>query len=180
MYATNDSGYSLIELIAIMVIIGIIFVTVGQRFFQENPYAERGYFEEVINATRYAQKLAMTSGCDTRVLYDGDGFCLHQWNNAGICTAVSSVSGTCASLTGGVGLFPVEEAGGGEFSDEAPDGVTIDTVDAFYFDAIGRPRDGDNVANFGDLLTTPLNVNVGGRQLSIEEQTGFVWCSSGC
>jgi MSHA pilin protein MshC len=63
-------GFTLIELIMVMVIIGFLAAVVGPRFFDRQVFDERMFFEESIGAVRYAQKLALASGCLTEVSLD--------------------------------------------------------------------------------------------------------------
>jgi MSHA pilin protein MshC len=71
-------GFTLVELIMVMVITGILAAVVGPRFFERQVFDERMFFEESIGAVRYAQKLALASGCLTQVSLDGNGYLLRQ------------------------------------------------------------------------------------------------------
>lgn len=53
------SGFTLVELIIIMVIIGIIAVVAMPRFFQRSTFEARGFYDEAQAALRYAQKQAI-------------------------------------------------------------------------------------------------------------------------
>jgi MSHA pilin protein MshC len=161
---TRIRGYTLTELVTVMVLVGVLAAFAAPRFFERSDFDERGFFEVSIQAVRYAQKLAIASGCDTRVGFDGSGVALHQWISGGSCAAAAC---------GGAGLTVVQRPGGGAFSDTAPDGVSVGTAQ-FCFDAIGRPR------NAGGLLGAPVSVAVGGRTLTVEPETGFTRCTSGC
>ena len=160
----RSRGHTLTELVTVIVLLGIIAVFVAPRFFGRSDFDERGFFEVSIQAVRYAQKLALASGCDTRVNFDGAGVALHQWISGGSCAAA-----TCS----GAGLTPAKRPDGGPFSETAPAGVSVGTA-TFCFDSIGRPRDAVG------LLAAPVSVAVGGRTLSVEPDTGFTRCTAGC
>lgn len=160
----RSHGHTLTELVTVILLAGIVAAFAVPRFFGRSDFDERGFFELSIQAVRYAQKLAIASGCDIRVNFDGSGVALHQWISGGTC-----VSSVCA----GAGLTPVERPGGGSFDEDAPGGVSVGTT-TFCFDSIGRPR------NAGGLLNAPVSVAVGGRTLSVEPETGFTRCTSGC
>lgn len=152
------------ELVTVIVLVGIVAVFAAPRFFGRSDFDARGFFEVSIEGVRYAQKLALASGCDTRVNFDGSGVALHQWISGGSCA-----SGACT----GAGLTPVQRPGGGTFSETAPDGVSVGSA-TFCFDSIGRPR------NTVGLLAGPVSVAIGSRTLSVEPDTGFTRCTSGC
>lgn len=166
--ARYDGGATLTEVITVVLLVGILAALAAPRFFGKSDFDERGYFELAIQAVRYAQKSAISSGCDIRVRFDGSSYALHQWINGG----------SCAADSGGAGLTLLQRPGGGNFTDPAPAGVSMGTA-LLYFDAIGRPRDASG-GGFGSLLTSATNVTVGGRTLTIEAETGFTRCTAGC
>ncbi|WP_417791787.1 prepilin-type N-terminal cleavage/methylation domain-containing protein [Stutzerimonas xanthomarina] len=73
-------GFTIVELILVIVIIGILAAVVGPRFFDNRDFDERFYFEEVLSAVRYAQKLAVASGCYIQVSRGSESqkFLLHR------------------------------------------------------------------------------------------------------
>lgn len=160
----RSRGHTLTELITVIVLAGIVAAFAAPRFFGRSDFDERGFFELSIQSVRYAQKLAIASGCDIRVNFNGSGFALDQWISGGACTA---------NACGGAGLSNVLRPEGGDFSETAPDGVAVGNA-TFCFDPIGRPR------NAGGLLATPTGVAVGGRTLTVEPETGYTRCTAGC
>jgi prepilin-type N-terminal cleavage/methylation domain-containing protein len=73
------AGCSLVELIAVMVIIGILAATAAPRFFATNSFAAAGYAAERQAGLRHAQSLAMASGCVTRVVVERASDRLQRW-----------------------------------------------------------------------------------------------------
>jgi MSHA pilin protein MshC len=57
--ATNQRGFTLVELITVIVVIGIIAVVAAPRFFDKNVFDSRGFYDQVISTLRYAQKTAI-------------------------------------------------------------------------------------------------------------------------
>ncbi|MBI2994812.1 MAG: type II secretion system protein [Gammaproteobacteria bacterium] len=164
----SSVGATLTELITVIVLLGIVSVFAAARFFSKSDFDERGFFELAIQATRYAQKVAIASGCDVRVQFTATSYALHEWINAGSCVADS----------GGSGLTLLQRPGSGDFTDTAPDGVSVGSA-MWYFDAIGRPREASG-GGFGNLIASATSVAIGSRTLTVEPETGFVRCTAGC
>ena len=161
----NQYGMTLIELVTVILLIGILSIAAAARFFSATTFEAGGYFQTSLAAVRYAQKLALASGCDIRVTIDATGIQLHQWNNGTACSA-----GVSAAL-------PVTRPGSsGAFAESRPANVAVSGSLQFYFDAIGRPHD----AGSGALLAAPASVVLGGRTLTIENETGYTRCTAGC
>lgn len=56
----NDSaGFTLVELIVILLVTGILAVVVAPRFLGGHGFEERGFYDETLAALRYAQKAAI-------------------------------------------------------------------------------------------------------------------------
>ncbi len=47
----------------VIVLLGTLAATATPKFFNKNSYAERALFDDTLNAARYAQKLAIATGC---------------------------------------------------------------------------------------------------------------------
>lgn len=63
------SGFSLIELIVVVLLLGILSVFAMGRLFDQNQFAARGFFDDTVNAVKFAQKLAVSTGCEVRVTF---------------------------------------------------------------------------------------------------------------
>lgn len=141
-------GFTLIELIMVIVITGILAAVVGPRFFDRQVFDERMFFEESIGAVRYAQKLALASGCLTQVSLSNSGYQLRQ----------------AAACSSGAYTLEVIGADGQAYADTpVPNAVTVTTTNfPVIFDSLGRPVGG------------AASASVGSFSLSVVAETGLV------
>lgn len=146
------NGFTLVELIAVLVIIALITAVGRSLFFDVNVYRERGFYEETLAAARYAQKLAVASGCPVLMQTTITGFTLFRSANAAACAA-------------GPYNTPIADPSGGAatFTRTAPAGVAVDAQSIVFV--------ADGTVN---MAPATLDVNVGGRQWRVHRDTGFV------
>ena len=64
---SSESGFSLVELVTVLVILGIVAVVALPRFAGQGGFAERAAQDQIIAAARYAQQLAMARGATDTV-----------------------------------------------------------------------------------------------------------------
>jgi len=141
-------GFTLVELIMVIVITGILAAVVGPRFFDRQVFDERMFFEESIGAVRYAQKLALASGCLTQVSLDGNGYLLRQ--SAG-CTTDANYD---VEVIGADGQSP--------YANTLPSGVTVNPSNfPVVFDSLGRP-------------SSAASATIGTFTLNVAADTGLV------
>lgn len=72
------SGFSIIELVVVVLLLGILSVFALGTIFDEDKIAARGFFDDTVAAVRFAQKFALSSGCDVRVSLSLGGYVLNQ------------------------------------------------------------------------------------------------------
>ncbi len=146
-------GYTVVELVLVIAIAGILLGFAVPRFFDNDLFQRRGYGDELAAALRYAQKVAVASGCRVRVTVDRAGYALYQQTASGnTCDPDSTAWKTAV-------IGPDGRAAAGA----APEGVDVDVDTAYVFDPLGRLESG-----------SPTTFKVGGRRLSIDTGSGFV------
>lgn len=148
----SQHGFSLLELILVIVLLGVLTIVALPRF-NTKPFSEAAFHQELISSIRYAQKLAINSGCDiqVQVVAAADSF------------AVTRRSGGSATSCG-AGAFgePVPNpAGTGNLQGTAPADVDVLNDLAVVFDSLGLPSTGGVVS-------------VDGRTITIEAASGYV------
>jgi len=156
MNRADSRGYTLTELVLVLVIAGVIAAFALPRFFDVQVFQQRGFFESALAAARFAQKHAVATGCNIRVQFSAAGFSLSANSSLASCSATT------------FGSAVTNPAGGGNFGESAPPGITVSTAD-LYFDGAGRPRSPAT----GALLAAPVSVTIGVRTLRIERESGY-------
>ncbi len=106
----SEAGFSLIELITVIILLGIISVAALGKL-NISGFDERGYTDELTSALRYAQKIAVANNCGSSVaLINGSGFTLTQPSSASNCSSY--------------GIPILNPTTGQSFSSNEPDGIT--------------------------------------------------------
>lgn len=147
---STQYGFTLVELIMVIVLLGVLSATALPRFFSKNDFDERIVFDDTQNAARYAQKLSVATGCKTILAIADNHYQLLQ-----------GVSCNTAPFTSPV-TNPVK---GGPYTGYK-EGVTLSASHAqTTFNALGV-ADSDNT------------VSVGSRTFSIIAATGFNYDST--
>jgi MSHA pilin protein MshC len=71
-------GFTLVELVAVLVILGIVAAVVAPRFVDTAVFSERGYADEIATSLRYARRIAVASGCNVRFTVNAAGYSAAQ------------------------------------------------------------------------------------------------------
>lgn len=162
MSSRSGAGFTLIELIVVILLMAILAVTAMPRFFDSGSFEGPAFAHELASAARYAQKLAIVSGCPVRLsIPDASHYALWQPQ------AAPTGAGCDTSFTRPV----AHPASGGSFAATTPNGVAIGgtlplTVE---FKPSGAPYDTGNVE-----ITTEISIPVAARAVVITPRSGYV------
>ncbi len=152
--ATGASpGHTLVELVTVVVILGILAAFTAPRFFDQVVFEDRGFYEEVVAALRYGQKIAIGSGCPGRIRLAATG------SDRAPHTALANRCDPADSTWAVAVLLPDGQAAAGS----TPAGVTLGPVVTYVFDGLGRTD-----------LGTDLTVSIGSWNLIVQAQSGYV------
>lgn len=154
-YKKREQGFTLIEIIAVLILIGIVGAVVFSRVTSTDDVDKKVKAEQVKGHIRFAQMRAMnttsaTADCNAPVSMAALEGKYYMFVN---CDTTSKVVLPGAESSAGVDL---------------PSGSTFPT---FSFDTWGRPYANDNATG---TSTSIENLSIGGEAITIEKNTGYV------
>ncbi len=94
-------GFTLTELITVMVIVGILAAVVMPRFFERNVFDSRAFHDQVVSTLRYAQKAAIAQHRFVCVAFTANSVDLTYGDNSNCAVAggaLASPSGHALSI----------------------------------------------------------------------------------
>jgi prepilin-type N-terminal cleavage/methylation domain-containing protein len=163
--AMNTKGFTLIELVMVMVLIGILAAIIVPRMPSVTGTKSMAFADKLRADIRYAQDLAMTRGARARV----------DFSVANQYSVLSSQTGTCSFTTtfdpstGGPFLVTVNT---GNYA-----GITLTrSINCLEYNSLGIPYDCSGVsvnACSSTLSGMLITISTGGT-VSVASQTGAV------
>ncbi len=153
-------GFTLIELIIVIVLLGVLAVVAAPRMFNNNDFYARGFHDETLGFLRYAQKTAIAQRRTVCVT-----FTVASVSTASLRTASAQTVPICDTpLVGPRGDMP------GVITSRS--GVNYAALpDTIGFDGLGQP-----LSATGVVLGVARTITVPGssRVITIEPATGYV------
>jgi MSHA pilin protein MshC len=151
--AEIQKGFTLVELVMVIVLLGILSATALPKFFDFSSFQEQAYFDDTLSAVRYAQKLAVATGCKVQVSVSANAYVLNSPANRSQCTSNSPTFS-----------LAIRHPGTGDTSyTNSESGVSLTSSPAsFTFDPLGR-------------ASAEVTLTVAGRNIKVVSDTGFVY-----
>lgn len=190
---SRTGGFTLVELITVMVVMGILSAVAVSRFFDNSVFEAREFADQTRALIRYGQKLAIAQNRPVYVISNGNSFALCF---AAACSAGNLVLPPSGSNSGNTVTKAQCKIGGNYVAawmcEGKPASVTLASSRAseagasglFFFDAMGRPY---NAADAANPIGTPstfippvaplvLTFAASGTSaaITIEPETGYV------
>lgn len=140
-------GFTLVELVTVIVIAGIVAAFAAPRFVDTAAFSERGYADEIASSLRYARRLAVSSSCNVRFTVTAAGY------------GAAQPSTRCN--TAGAWGIAVQSPDRALLSNATPAGVAVGAAVIEF-----RPA--------GDLVNPVAPFNVGPFTVTVNAATGAV------
>ncbi len=142
----------MVELVMVMVILGLLAAAAVPRFFDKESFTDRGAFDEVVTGVRYAQQLAIASGCNVQVNFTSTSFTVQKDCGGGFGSVPHPSQ--CASNVAGNNLD----------YDCSTGSANISPTTALTFDRLGAAT---------SVATTQV-YSVGSRSFTVHGTSGFI------
>jgi MSHA pilin protein MshC len=172
-HGKHQKGFTLVELITVMVIVGILGAAAAVRYFDRAVYDAASFTDQARALIRFGQKVAVAQNRPVFVRLDGASVAL-CFTATAACPANQRVPAASGSNSGERTTLARCDQSDRWACEGTLNGVTYTTNPAtamFSFDALGRPGVGA-----GGFSRMTMNVKAGANSdtVVVEAETGYV------
>lgn len=171
----RQSGFTLVELITVLIVIGILGAAAAPKFFDRKSYDALAYANQVSSLIRYGQKTAIAQNRNVYVRLNGSSVALCFDSACANRVSAASGSNSASSVT-------LSQCGNSVTwaCEGVPAGLAITAGSMFYFDAVGKPfLSVDTPPTLVSTFPASLTVTVTGDGLNhntvVTGETGYVY-----
>lgn len=161
---TASKGFTIIELIVTMIVVGILAVVILPRFASVNAFDTVGFADQATALLRFAQKTAIARHQMVYVSLASTPptFCAYSYSGTPTCAAASCTS-----------TLPLP--GGSYHAAKTTVTFASGSTTALCFDALGKPYASSGAALSSQVFLTVNNESgTAVRTIYVERETGYV------
>lgn len=148
----NFTGFTLVELIVVILLIGILSISIAPRFFGVASYQDRRAVDELLTALRYTQQMAMNRGGYIQLDLTATDYTIELTDGTPLRSPDGSRHPTC-----GTPICYKKDFEGAT--------ATISPAGPIIYDSLGRP-------NSSFIISIGSNPSAL-KQIQIEAETGY-------
>nr|WP_315489441.1 type II secretion system protein [uncultured Rhodoferax sp.] len=166
--AQSLRGFTLIELIMVIILLGVLSVFAAPRLFNSQDFYAKGFHDETMAYLRFAQKTAIAQRRTVCVTFGANSLTLAAALNAPTAAAANADCASAATtFSGPKGESPPKLVATGTVTYTAADPTLLN----FNFNGLGQPT-----TSAGVVLTAALTLQVNGapKSITVEAETGYV------
>ena len=153
---SKAKGFTIIELISVLVILGIITASAIPLMSSKSAYDERFFYDDLLQALRFSQRLSVASGCSVQITLSGTSFGLLQDS---ACNSASPSFNKTVYLPGSGDVYQ---------NNDLPSGTTYSSsLSPIIFNSLGQ------AVNSSANVFSQAAIVVGGRTILVDGETGF-------
>ncbi len=176
-----QAGFTLVELVMVMVVIGILATVAASRMTERESFDARALADQSQTMLHYAQKLAVAQNRPVYVRLDGSSIAL-CFNNT-TCASANRVIQPLGNNSGNNVTKAACANDSSWYCEGVPSPLTLVTtpsVSGFYFDALGKPYALNDIwpsrsSSFSTLTLTVQSAQPGAAtSIKIEAESGYV------
>lgn len=162
-------GFTLVELVIVIVLVGILGAVAVPRMFDQKNFGAVAYTDQVRSLIRYGQKVAIAQNRNIFVRLDG--------SSVALCFDAACAQRVPPASGGNSGRSATLQRCGNSTAwacEGVPSGLSITAHSSFFFDASGEPF----LASNGQTLPTQTVVITGdglNHNVVVTTQTGYVY-----